>query len=77
MPAKDEMDYKIAGLSKEENKKFWLKEKRVNRIWYLVVTGYICLTGVTYSSNLFFVKLSTFSGFEIQILDLRKKVTGS
>ena len=56
LPAKSDSDYQVAGLSPEENKLFWSKERSVNRIWYRGMNCYIALTSFTYSSQLFFVK---------------------
>ena len=59
LPENSENDFKVAGLSQEENKKFWLMENNLNQIWYRLLSWYIVLIGFTYSSQLFFVKLST------------------
>ena len=34
IPAKSDRDYQVFGLSRDENKKFWLDEKRTNERWY-------------------------------------------
>ena len=58
LPVKNDRDYKVAGLSIEENKKFWLTENHINHIYFRVINGYICFVAFIFSSQLFFVKLS-------------------
>ena len=60
LPAKSEEDYEVAGLSREENKKFWLEENYVNYVWFRVFNFYVMVIGIIYCFQLFLVKLSTF-----------------
>lgn len=58
LPVKSDEDYRVAGLSQDENKSFWLKEKHVNQVWNVFMNIYIACIGLTLSSQLFLVKLS-------------------
>lgn len=56
LPVKSDRDYRVAGLSQKENKKFWLSENHVNYVWYRVMNWYILFIGFIYSSMLFYVR---------------------
>ena len=64
LPVSSDRDYRVAGLSVEENKKFWLMENRVNHIWSQVINYYTAFVSLIFSSQLFFVKFSTFYGLK-------------
>lgn len=55
MRAKSESDYIVAGLSGEENKKFWLWEKRFNHLYYRILDVCLWIAYFVYCSQLFFV----------------------
>lgn len=59
LPAKSKKDYKVAGLSQEENQSFWLKESNGNQLFFRAVTFYSFSLSLIFSSQLFFVRLST------------------
>ena len=54
IPAKRERDYKVFGLSLEENKKFWLGEDRFNRIYHRFLVFTIFIYCIVYNAPLFF-----------------------
>lgn len=56
LPVKSDKDYQVAGLTQEENKKFWLTESRINHVWYRAMNWYVAIISVVYSSQLFFVR---------------------
>lgn len=58
LPVKSERDYRVAGMSKEENKQFWLRENHINTICYRVVNWYTFILCLMFSFQLFLVKLS-------------------
>ena len=64
LPVSSDRDYRVAGLSVEENKKFWLMENRVNHIWSQVINYYTAFVSLIFSSQLFFVKFSKFYGLK-------------
>ena len=56
VPVKNDEDYRVAGMSKEKNKKFWSTEDRVNYVWFRVANWYIVILSLVFSSQLFFVR---------------------
>ena len=56
LPVKSDRDYRIAGLSMEENKKFWLMENRFNYIWSKIFPWYVGGIATVWSSQFFFVR---------------------
>ena len=44
IPAKCDHDYRTVGLSKEENKKFWLQENQLNFYWFKLVNNGLSFT---------------------------------
>lgn len=56
IPAKSIADYEVIGLSREENKKFWTIEDKLNRRYlYGVVNGCLVVIAFVFDSQLFFV----------------------
>ena len=68
LPAKSERDYRVAGLSRIENKQFWETENYVNRLWCRMLNYYIALSGFTFTIQLFFVKLDEVDYFSAQYI---------
>ena len=60
LPVKSEDDYRVAGLPREINKKFWSTENYVNYVLYRVLNWYIAFISLVYSHQLFMTRLSTF-----------------
>lgn len=56
VPVKNDEDYRVAGIPKEKNKKFWSTEDRVNYVWFRVANWYIVILSLVFSSQLFFVR---------------------
>lgn len=55
LPARSEQDYEVIGLPREENKKFWQTEKRLNLLWLKVSSGFIGVSCLVFSGQLFLV----------------------
>ena len=55
LPAKSEQDYEVIGLPREENKRFWQMEKRLNSLWLKVSSGFIGVSCIVFSGQLFLV----------------------
>lgn len=55
-PAKTERDYIVAGLSRKENKKFWLAEQKFNSLFNRVLNFALWVAYFVYCSQLFFVR---------------------
>ena len=62
LPVKSDSDYQVAGLSQEENKRFWSTENRINNVWYRAINWYIAFISIVYNAQLFLVR---FEGVEI------------
>ena len=62
LPVKSDSDYRVAGLSSMENKKFWVLENYVNRVWFLAMNWYMAIISLPFCSQLFFIK---FEGIEM------------
>lgn len=37
IPAKSDNDYRTVGLTRQENKQYWLKEDRINFYWFKLI----------------------------------------
>lgn len=55
LPAKSEQDYEVNGLPREENKRFWQTEKRLNSLWLKVSSGFIGVSCIVFCGQLFLV----------------------
>lgn len=55
LPVRSEEDYEVVGLPREENKAFWLTEKRLNSLWIKVSSSFIFLSCIVFSAQLFLV----------------------
>lgn len=55
MPARSEDDYEVIGLPKEENRKFWAIEQKVNYVWYRMINGFLMFALIVFNAQFFFV----------------------
>lgn len=69
IPAKSDRDYRVIGLSRAQNKKFWTEEKRTNARWYRSMNYVLglayCIFNVQYTFVSFDVDLWIFVGAQI------------
>ena len=56
LPAKTDQDYKVAGLAKEENTKFWLNENYITQVGYRTITGAIFLFLASVNTLFFYIR---------------------
>ena len=57
IPAKNEDDYKVIGLSKKKNKDYWLKEDRFCYIHSIVYNINILVTCLAFNLPIIFIKI--------------------
>ena len=55
IPAKNDEDYNVIGLSKDENKQFWLKEDELNHRYNRLFNIYVVATCLIFNNQLLFI----------------------
>lgn len=68
LPEKSDRDYRVAGLSQEENQKFWSTVNCVNRLWFWMFNSYLTFMNIILCAPLFFVRFDRIEIFSVRYI---------